>query len=181
LTSTAEFSALLDKKAELEEQIKSEAKEVFAASAKEIFEEYGDRVGVFGWQQYTPYFNDGDPCEFSKGEIFIYTPEEVADPDIDISYWESEGVYGYNGNPKYHYRNKATGNVQRWEPYRDIDKYEKIDNPDYDSTVDYSTPKEAVLKLCTLIDEDTALALFGDHTTVIVTPEGVETQECSHD
>jgi hypothetical protein len=144
LTSTAEFSALLDKKAELEEQIKSEAKEVFAASAKEIFEEYGDRVGVFGWKQYTP-------------------------------------VYGYNGNPKYHYRNKATGNVQRWEPYRDIDKYEKIDNPDYDSTVDYSTPKEAVLKLCTLIDEDTALALFGDHTTVIVTPEGVETQECSHD
>lgn len=28
-----------------------------------------------GWSQYTPYFNDGDVCEFGAGEVGFTTPE----------------------------------------------------------------------------------------------------------
>ena len=31
---------------------------------KEIFDEF-PKMQSFGWHQYTPYFNDGDVCEFS--------------------------------------------------------------------------------------------------------------------
>lgn len=185
MTSTAEFSALLEKKANLEEQIKAEAKEVFSNSAKEIFEQYGDQVATFGWQQYTPYFNDGDPCEFSKGEIFIYSPQEIEDEDKDISYWESEGIFGYRGNSKTLHKHKETGETTDYIPYNREARetpthlYESVPNPDYDPDLDKA--KDAVIKLCNLIDEDTALALFGDHTTVIVKPTGVETDDCEHE
>lgn len=43
------------------------------------------------WEQYTPYFNDGDPCYFSVGEVRVrFTRvEEVNDEDYD-----DEGDYG---------------------------------------------------------------------------------------
>jgi hypothetical protein len=184
LTDTADFSALLDKKADLEKQIQTEAKEVFTNASKDIFEKYGDKVGVFGWQQYTPYFNDGEPCVFSKGELFIYSPEEVEDPNIETSYWETEGIFGSHVNERYHYKDLKGDYTFQWQPYRykgEPERYEKFENPDWDPNLDLSAAKNAVTDLCNLIDKDTALSLFGDHITVIVTPEGVETEECEHE
>jgi len=37
------------------------SKEVFNDWCKEIFEKH-PKVESFGWNQYTPYFNDGDTC-----------------------------------------------------------------------------------------------------------------------
>jgi len=31
-------------------------------------------VHALFWHQYTPYFNDGEQCEFSIGDIYKYTP-----------------------------------------------------------------------------------------------------------
>lgn len=39
----------------------------------------------FGWQQYTPYFNDGDPCTFSACGAWVRTKQ-----DIDDEYTEDE-------------------------------------------------------------------------------------------
>jgi hypothetical protein len=41
----------------------------------------------FGWHQYTPYFNDGEPCEFGANNLWVRTadmPEEVEDRDYEL-------------------------------------------------------------------------------------------------
>ena len=46
------------------EKLKKEGKDLFLSMSKTLFDENPNLV-VFGWRQYTPYFNDGDACTFS--------------------------------------------------------------------------------------------------------------------
>ncbi len=34
----------------------------------------------FGWEQYTPYFNDGDVCEFGISDVWFRTTKDVNQP-----------------------------------------------------------------------------------------------------
>lgn len=38
-------------------------------------------IHSFGWHQYTPYFNDGEPCVFSTGDVWIRTIDDVEKPE----------------------------------------------------------------------------------------------------
>lgn len=49
---------------EFQEKMKQEGKDFFLKISKELFEQ-NPKLIKFGWIQYTPYYNDGDPCEFS--------------------------------------------------------------------------------------------------------------------
>ena len=60
-----------DKK--LNEEGENAIKELF----KELFEKHPQLESV-SWRQYTPYFNDGDPCYFRVGE---FEPEFDGDED----------------------------------------------------------------------------------------------------
>lgn len=44
--------------------VQDQAKSLFLEASKELFDEFPELVS-FGWEQYAPYFNDGDPCHFS--------------------------------------------------------------------------------------------------------------------
>ena len=61
------MSARLDevkkKIAVAQEKIKKICQETFNKVSREIFDKY-PKLESFGWNQYTPYFMDGDPCEF---------------------------------------------------------------------------------------------------------------------
>lgn len=46
------------------EFLKNQAQTLFVGAAKELFEKYPE-LASFGWEQYAPYFNDGDACVFS--------------------------------------------------------------------------------------------------------------------
>ncbi len=48
----------------LREQMKVAAKAFFSDASKSLFEAHPE-LESFGWTQYTPYFNDGQPCVFS--------------------------------------------------------------------------------------------------------------------
>lgn len=52
-------------------KIASDLKKVFALSAKELFDANPDLVS-FGWKQYVPSFNDGEPCRFSATTDYPY-------------------------------------------------------------------------------------------------------------
>ncbi len=54
-------------------------------------------VVKFGWHQYTPYFNDGEPCEFGAGELWVQLPE---DPE-DFDDWQLD-LYRLNENHPVH-------------------------------------------------------------------------------
>lgn len=40
-----------------------------------------DLIADFGWKQYTPFFNDGDPCHFSANGLWVRTVHDVKDDD----------------------------------------------------------------------------------------------------
>ena len=57
----AEMAAFDEKRKELTAQLKKD----FPALLAPLFEKYPGVKNV-RWTQYTPYFADGDPCEFSS-------------------------------------------------------------------------------------------------------------------
>lgn len=54
---------------DLKKKLKSQVKDVFYAAVKELFNEYPDLKSI-SWTGYTPYFNDGDTCEFSSNHEY---------------------------------------------------------------------------------------------------------------
>lgn len=69
--------------ADLDERIKSFGQDGILAVAKTIFDDNPSITGL-GWLQYTDYFNDGDPCTFSRHETMVDTGEL----DEDKSFYE---------------------------------------------------------------------------------------------
>jgi hypothetical protein len=128
----------------------------------------------FGWTQYTPYFNDGEPCIFSiHGGLAVGIGESVTD-DHDISDDDeyddiSEGVE-YNS-----YLGKRLG------------RYD--DNPGNHPIGTYTGPDEARYDRCLVLEralnssafDDVLLEHFGDHCSVLVTKTSIRVSEYSHD
>ena len=57
------YEETLKKMADLKKQAKELAEKEFISRARELFDKY-PAMNNFSWRQYTPYFRDGDPCEF---------------------------------------------------------------------------------------------------------------------
>lgn len=176
------FAALKKERDALSEQIREQARDIFAGGAKEIFEKYGDKVGRFGWTQYTPYFNDGDPCVFSVNDLFIHSHADMQDPDFEgNNYYESsEEFYGYSEKSTIHktlWRRERDGHVSA-DPWRK-EGYVEFENPNYDPK--YGDAFTDINVLRNLMDEDTLQTIFGDHCVVIASADGVEVEEYSHD
>ena len=60
MNATKQLAAIEKQRAALTEQVR----EILQSGATEIFNKYPALVS-FGWKQYTPSFNDGDPCTLS--------------------------------------------------------------------------------------------------------------------
>lgn len=65
---------------------------LFAAVVNDPF------VHDFGWEQYAPSFNDGDPCVFSVHMMWLRTTEDIAKAnaevkDLDV---DPEDMYSYD-------------------------------------------------------------------------------------
>ncbi len=69
---------------ELRKVVKKQAKDFFSEASKDLFEKYPELIS-FRWTQYTPYFNDGDPCVFSANAEYPYLNggEDEFFPDKD--------------------------------------------------------------------------------------------------
>lgn len=68
----AEYDSLVAGMEAAKEQVRVAGKQAVAALFKAFFEEY-PAVKAVGWTQYTPYFNDGEPCVFGVGEPYLTT------------------------------------------------------------------------------------------------------------
>lgn len=65
-------------KKELADKLKKQFKDLFVP----FFDKYPE-VKRFRWKQYTPYFNDGEPCEFGVYDLEAYYNETDSDEDDD--------------------------------------------------------------------------------------------------
>lgn len=73
------------------ENLRKEVTEAVSAALKTALSEFYDKhpnAYAIVWKQYTPGFNDGEPCEFSKTDPELYFTEE--------EYEDDEGHDSYN-------------------------------------------------------------------------------------
>lgn len=146
-------------------------------------------VDSFGWRQYTPYFNDGEPCEFTATGFWAKpaTDQQVPaycdncgtdqDPvvlgDPENCWCDNEDSYGF---PGYHDDPPFGKRDYRWENSTRID-------------LGYSGPDEArydrLQALCSAIEGgqfyDVLRSQFGNHVKIVVTKESVELTTYEHD
>lgn len=149
------------------------SKEEFAALVKPLLDH--PEVHLFGWKQYTPYFSDGDICEFSAKGFYLVTEADVEryedlhenDPYIVEEVFDPHADHPTLGGRPYHWDSEA-----RRGHYGD---YEGPDKALY----------EAAMELSGAINNGSAdsvlLGLFGDHCEIQVTKSKIEVEEYSHD
>ncbi len=75
------FKSLKKQLADLRKEYQKAGKAAFGEESKELFDAH-PKMKHFGWRQYTPYFNDGEPCTFRAC---------TDDPDINDTEWWTEG------------------------------------------------------------------------------------------
>lgn len=166
-----DFTNLIQTKAAFE-AARQKLNEDFKESIKTIFESFfaaNPEVYAFAWTQYTPYFNDGEPCEFGVNEIYAYKDtdavrEAINDNDTALYY----------------------GEVNESEDDEDV-----VNTRDrtYDSHAKKMVPVKLVQYEQNTADLIRALNdfndefeyAFGDHVGVIVTRDGIDVQDYDHD
>lgn len=142
--------------AELKANYQTRGQQIFKLAFKEFFDA-NPEVNVVGWRQYTPYFNDGEPCEFNcyASYAFVSNAKDYGQIEYgeyngeDESVWISDGDYG--------------------DLNEELIPQSVLDNAD------------ALRSLLAKIDDSVFLDMFGDHVQVFATREGFDVQEYSHD
>lgn len=76
----------------------SKSQDVMKLAFKEFFEANPD-INQVAWTQYTPYFNDGDVCEFGVSDIYF----TLAKDEVDL------GEADYLGDEDTHYSECSSG------------------------------------------------------------------------
>jgi hypothetical protein len=141
----------------LKKRYENELKMNAQAAMNEVFKNFFDdnpNVLAFYWTQYTPYFNDGEACEFSVGEFMFSTVDNLdvdVDEEIDDMNFHSTYAHKYSKNKDIQALAATAKNVSKFEQY---------------------------IKTA---GDDIFLACFGDHARVIATREGFSVDECEHD
>lgn len=200
----------------LQSQAKIFAKEIVHKSTAEYFGRYGHIIEAISWKQYTPYFNDGDSCEFSVQEAFAFFHPLLDSEDEDNTYDEDsknlfvaeeftvesvkariEIMQAYEADPVAWSKQAvaAKNAAVKHRSYTYSDDYYIYYPPDTYSVDElvrlrymietipagfvYET--QALLSVINSMDERVMKELFGDHTRVIITRNGVTCEEYNHD
>jgi hypothetical protein len=157
------FAVLREKQEEikkLKEEMLEASNKIFTDLTKTIFEE-NPKVKSFGWNQYTPYFNDGETCTFSANTDYIY----VNGVSVDESDWISETKI----------TNYGTWNREK----REYEGRTEVPNLNYDPELVKSS--DEIREFLRNFDEDFFMSQFGDHAEITVTVDGVSVDEYEHE
>ena len=152
-TLQAKFDELLEKQRALQQEFQTTAQQLFKETTKEFFE-LNPMVNAIVWTQYTPYFNDGDTCEFSVG-CATFTNSDGSDIRWGEYNGDEEGVWCYGS-----------------------DCYNEDTPPEgFDS--DLCDSFDSMIQSAEM--QDVMKAMFGDHVQVVATREGFDVNDYDHD
>lgn len=145
---------------ELKKELHKKSEEAFFKGAKQIIDSCPELKSV-SWNQYTPYFNDGDETIFSANTDYLQVNGDYAEDDDSL-------------------RPTIVVNHGTWNREKRV----------YEGRVEQPNPKynkplaEAVDKMTEFLgifDDDFYKSQFGDHVTVTITSDGVDTEDYDHD
>ena len=157
------FAVLREKQEEIKKLKKEKleaSNKIFTDLTKTIFEDH-PKVESFGWNQFTPYFNDGDTCYFSVNTDYI----QINGESVDESDWINETKI----------TNYGTWNREK----REYEGRTEVPNLDYDPEL--SKASDEIREFLRNFDNDFFLSQFGDHAEITITAEGVSVDEYEHD
>jgi hypothetical protein len=150
------------------ERAQGQLKEAF----KQVFDKYPE-ITAFIWVQYTPYFNDGDTCEFSVNEItWTNLPKEELE---NIRWGEYEGeLEVYSGCS--------------WRSGEDSDAQYFAIEGNCSGPAPIALRDRGIGDIVELLSalnsdalEDVMQETFGDHVRVVATRGGFEIDDYDHD
>lgn len=121
-------------------------------------------IQSFGWTQYTPYFNDGDPCIFRVNAPYFRTVQDGDESDR----WALEIDYG---------RHPTLGGAET--EWKNGLRVEKAYEGDHETTYRACRALNAALQSGSF--DDVLQGNFGDHATITVSREGIEVEFYEHD
>lgn len=154
------FSELKKMKDEYERKLKTDGQRVLKERFKELFGAHPELLGV-KWQQYTPYFNDGEACVFT-----VHSVEGVL---LDVRVAEGLSLVDSTKTDSY--------DTLRVEEQQCV-------------WVDVYTLRDKLPAILLSINEvgdelrqfsDLAQAVFGDHCEVSATRDGFKVIDIEHD
>jgi hypothetical protein len=91
-----EYDTLVIGMEEARRRVAEAGKRAVGALFKKLFVDY-PTVQAIGWTQYTPHFNDGDPCVFSMGEFYVSSKEGMDWSQVSRLY-DAEESHGFSGS-----------------------------------------------------------------------------------
>lgn len=161
------------KKKELVDVLKPKFQEMFLP----FFTKYPFVVG-FQWQQYTPYFNDGDECTFRVCDVYMKLKgyglgSKKTDDDDDYS------DYNHMLYCKYTLETK-NGSYWKKEYENEKVKYFRLPKEEFNFE-EYVKDRKALCEAFESIPKETMKELFGDHSEITVTKKGLQVEEYEHD
>jgi hypothetical protein len=160
----------------LNEEIREKAKETMQVLFDEFFSEYPMTHEV-RWTQYTPYFNDGDPCVFGASE-----PSFVLDIDIENEDYDEYDLYDcskYMLEPSNHTIERAKEG-SKWSQEVIDDWNKSIELYGEEKCKAFARDFSAICQFLSAIEGDLE-HLFGDGVLVRVTKDGVDVEDYDHD
>ncbi len=179
---SALLKELKDKTAEIN-QIKSNLVKELQPKFKDLFmplfDKYSDLIGV-RWTQYTPYFNDGEECIFSVGDLCIkhnfvdgdYEEEDEAGNTLPLKWTDgspSTWIYDKSGR---HY-NDSDYVLRRENNTKNFGSEEAF--------LAFVQDLRDVSKSIQDIPDDVMQDLFGNHVKITVDRNGLTVDEYDHD
>ena len=153
-----DLEKLTEEKKIYDEKIKETGEKAVKSAIRNFTEKYSEVEGI-RWEQYTPYFNDGESCLFSVGEIRIRLgamPSDAGD--------YSDGYMDVTDFKRWYEKNSALdAAVFGPERYKEL-------------TTDF---KKFVHLMGS--NDDALEAAFGDHVKITVTNGKIVVDDYEHD
>lgn len=206
----ANFKELNQKIAEVQKEMREKSTGYIELAAQSVFENCPEVESIF-WTQYTPYFNDGEACEFSVNEIYfaLEGDEEVDDYEGSIIYTaenlekakkDLENVLNYEKDPNAWIEQYKTDYYNRigrvwsgsWQPspypstseaaQERVDEIQEFLNKYGADQLDkINSSIDGFRNVVNSIQDDIMQSLFGDHVKITLTRDGMEIDEYNHD
>ncbi len=133
------------------------------------------------WHQYTPYFNDGEPCEFSVYDLSVTNNEEVAENWLRGDFHEDRTIEV----SKEFYEAETGGPYRSYGFYEEDGKYfRRYEEGTYDYIPGSGHPDgitDVDIPVNDIEFEDALRTKFGDHTQVVVSPGQVVQYDYYHE
>jgi hypothetical protein len=163
---------------ELKKQVQKELQAEFTGALAELFDAY-PFVKSLGFTAYTPYFNDGNTCEYNvhhddcEFNGYDEYEDEPQGEGVNVLKLARETIYVEEPNPDY---NPVAGS---WAKEGRETHWVEKPNPDFNPL--YKEAVDAFRSALAVVDDDNWVDMVGDHVKVTITREGIETDEYDHD